>query len=406
MGNKQVRNVKEEKKLCLCMIVKNESRIMERCLNATKSIVDFVSICDTGSTDRTPEIIENWCEENEIPGTVHHEPFKNFGYNRSLAVSLAQKTYPEADYLLILDADMILEVEPDFDKSSLTEDHYLTLQYDIHIKYWLTRLLKASLPWKSVGVTHEYWDIDRSKVGANYNTRVARLESLVVNDPGDGGSKGDKFERDERLLLQGINDPETTPDLYIRYLFYLAQTYYHLNQFEDSIKWYKKRVEAGGWVEEVFYSLLRIGFCYEQLANRSANKQNEVTEADEKEQVKKQEEQYVALAVLYFQKAWEYRPNRAEPLYQLARMYRLKSQNNIALMYALQGKEVPFPKDDLLFVDYHVYDYLFDYEISISAFYIPHKKHLGAMSQKYLESIKEKIPLHIANMVENNAKFY
>ena len=62
---------------------------MERCLNATKSIVDFVSICDTGSTDHTPEIIENWCKENEIR-TVHHEPFKNFGYNRSLAVSLAQ----------------------------------------------------------------------------------------------------------------------------------------------------------------------------------------------------------------------------------------------------------------------------------------------------------------------------
>ncbi|MED2800479.1 glycosyltransferase family 2 protein [Bacillus thuringiensis] len=406
MGNEQVKSVKEEKKLCLCMIVKNESRIMERCLNATKSIVDFVSICDTGSTDNTPEIIENWCKENEIPGTVHHEPFKNFGYNRSLAVSLAQKTYPEADYLLILDADMILEVDPNFDKTSLTEDHYLTLQYDVHIKYWLTRLLKASLPWKSVGVTHEYWDIDRSKVGANYNTRVDRLETLVVNDPGDGGSKADKFERDERLLLQGINDPETTPDLHIRYLFYLAQTYFHLSQFEDSIKWYKKRVEAGGWVEEVFYSLLRIGFCYEQLANRSANKQNEVTDADEKETVKGQEEKYLALAVFYFQKAWEYRPTRAEPLYQLARLYRLQSQNNIALMYALQGKEIPFPKDDLLFVDYHVYDYLFDYEISISAFYIPHKKHLGAVSQKYLESIKEEIPFHIANVVENNAKFY
>ena len=131
-------------------------------------------------------------------------------------------------------------------------------------------------------------------------------------------------------------------------------------------------MEAGGWVEEVFYSLLRIGFCYEQLANRSANKQNEVTDADEKETVKGQEEQYLALAVL-FSKAWEYRPTRAEPLYQLARLYRLRSQNNIALMYALQGKEIPFPKDDLLFVDYHVYDYLFDYEISISAFYIPHK---------------------------------
>ncbi len=406
MVNAKENNERTDKKLCLCMIVKNESRIMERCLNATKSIVDFVSICDTGSTDNTPEIIENWCKESRIPGTVHHEPFKNFGYNRSLAVSLAQKAYPEADYLLILDADMILEVEPTFDKSSLTEDHYLTLQYDIHIKYWLTRLLKASLPWKSVGVTHEYWDIDRSKVGAGYNIRVARLDTLIVNDPGDGGSKSDKFERDERLLLQGINDPETTPDLHIRYLFYLAQTYYHLNQFEDSIKWYKKRVEAGGWTEEVFYSLLRIGFCYEYLANGSSYKKHELTDSEEKEHAKEQEEQYLALAIFYFQKAWEYRPTRAEPLYQLAKLYRLRSQNNIALMYALQGKEIPFPTEDLLFVDYHVYDYLFDYEISISGYYIPHKKHLGAQSQKYLESKKEELPVHIAGMVENNAKFY
>ncbi|MGG0726569.1 MULTISPECIES: tetratricopeptide repeat-containing glycosyltransferase [Bacillus cereus group] len=406
MVNEKENNERTDKKLCLCMIVKNESRIMERCLNATKSIVDFVSICDTGSTDNTPEIIENWCKESRIPGTVHHEPFKNFGYNRSLAVSLAQKTYSEADYLLILDADMILEVESTFDKSSLTEDHYLTLQYDIHIKYWLTRLLKASLPWKSVGVTHEYWDIDRSKVGADYNIRVARLDTLIVNDPGDGGSKSDKFERDERLLLQGINDPETTPDLHIRYLFYLAQTYYHLNQFEDSIKWYKKRVEAGGWTEEVFYSLLRIGFCYEYLAKGSSYKQRELIDSEEKEHAKEQEEQYLALAIFYFQKAWEYRPTRAEPLYQLAKLYRLRSQNNIALMYALQGKEIPFPTEDLLFVDYHVYDYLFDYEISISGYYIPHKKHLGAQSQKYLESKKEELPVHIASMVENNAKFY
>ena len=75
MENEQVKSVKEEKVMSL-YDRQNESRIMERCLNATKSIVDFVSICDTGSTDNTPEIIENWCKENEIPGTVHHEPFK------------------------------------------------------------------------------------------------------------------------------------------------------------------------------------------------------------------------------------------------------------------------------------------------------------------------------------------
>ena len=61
-------------------------------------------------------------------------------------------------------------------------------------------------------------------------------------------------------------------------------------------------MEAGGWVEEVFYSLLRIGFCYEQLANRAANKQHEVTEADEMENAKTQEEQYSALAIFIFKK--------------------------------------------------------------------------------------------------------
>ena len=36
-------------KICLCMIVKNESQIMERCLDDAKPIIDYISICDTGS---------------------------------------------------------------------------------------------------------------------------------------------------------------------------------------------------------------------------------------------------------------------------------------------------------------------------------------------------------------------
>ena len=52
-----------------------------------------------------------------------------------------------------------------------------------------------------------------------------------------------------------------------------------------------------------------------------------------------------------------------------------------------------FPKDDLLFVDYHVYDYLFDYEISISAFYIPHKTFRCSVTKFW--NRKEELPLHI-----------
>jgi glycosyltransferase involved in cell wall biosynthesis len=401
------------------MIVKNESKIIERCLNSAKSIIDYVSICDTGSTDETPEIISNWYLENNIPGTVHFAAFKNFGFNRTLAISLAQETYPDADYLLLLDADMILEVEHPFDKSSLNMDQYLTPQYNDQIKFWLTRLLKASLPWRSVGVTHEYWDIDRSKLKDgpfSYFDTKERLNNLVINDQQDGGSRTDKFERDKRLLLEGIQDPLTPPDLKIRYMFYLGQTYLCLDEYEDSIYWYKKRAEAGGWVEEVFYSLLKIGLIYELLSNQVSDRRSELSKDLERnpsivepsmiEELILEEEQLFALATTYLQNAWEYRPCRAEPLYHLAKMYRMKSKHNLGLMYALQGLEIPFPKDDILFVDYHVYDYLFDFEISICANYISSKLDIGRAAQKRLESKIEQLPNYIANAVERNSKFW
>jgi glycosyltransferase involved in cell wall biosynthesis len=411
--------IKHEKKICLCMIVKNESKIIERCLNSAISIIDFVSICDTGSTDGTPEIINNWCRKNNIPGTVHFAAFKNFGFNRTLAISLAQETYPDADYMLLLDADMILEVEHPFDKSSLDKDQYLTPQYNDQIKFWLTRLLKASLPWRSVGVTHEYWDIDHSKLEAghySYFDTKGKLNNLVINDQQDGGSKTDKFERDKRLLLEGIQDPLTPPDLRVRYMFYLAQTFLCLDEYEESIKWYRKRVEAGGWVEEVFYSLLQVGLLYERLSNRASDQRYEIIKESERsstvfdqsviENLVLQEEQFFSLATTYLQNAWEYRTSRAEPLYHLAKMYRMKSKNNLGLMYALQGKEIPFPIDDILFVDYHVYDYLFDFEISICANYIKTKLDIGRAAQKRLESILDQLPQNIAEAVERNSKFY
>jgi glycosyltransferase involved in cell wall biosynthesis len=320
------------------MIVKNEAKIIERCLDSAKPIIDFVSICDTGSNDQTPEIIEKWGQENNIPVTMHYKPFKNFGYNRSLAISLAQETYPESDYLLLLDADMILEVDSKFDKSSLNESQYLTMQYLGQIKFWLTRLLKNSLPWKSVGVTHEYWDIDYERLNPEqhpyYNT-IGKLDSLVVNDQEDGGSRTDKFERDKRLLLEGIQDESTPSFLKIRYMFYLAQTYMCLDELQEAIKWYKKRVTAGGWAEEVYYSLYQIGICYERLAAICSTKREQIVKEYTEnplinqsaiDHLLEEEEKSYALAIQYYQNSWEYRPCRAEPLYQLAKMHRLKGK--------------------------------------------------------------------------------
>mgnify|MGYP000621067029 FL=1 len=45
------------------MIVKNEEKVLPRILKPMKEIVDKILICDTGSTDRTKEIIREFTAE-------------------------------------------------------------------------------------------------------------------------------------------------------------------------------------------------------------------------------------------------------------------------------------------------------------------------------------------------------
>ena len=92
--------------ICYTAIFKNESKNVYRCLDALKNIVDYICICDTGSTDNTVELINKWCEDNDKPGYVGIEPFQNFGYNRSVSVNMAKKEFPLATYLLLVDADI------------------------------------------------------------------------------------------------------------------------------------------------------------------------------------------------------------------------------------------------------------------------------------------------------------
>jgi glycosyltransferase involved in cell wall biosynthesis len=91
--------------LCLNMIVKNESKIIKRLLDSVVNVIDTYCICDTGSTDNTVELIQQYFQEKNIPGIVIYEPFKDFGYNRTFALDACNAIV--AEYILLLDADMV-----------------------------------------------------------------------------------------------------------------------------------------------------------------------------------------------------------------------------------------------------------------------------------------------------------
>lgn len=364
----------ETNRLCLTMIVKNEERIIERCLMSVKDIVDCISICDTGSTDNTIEIIEKFMQENKIPGKVHRHAWKNFGHNRTLSAQAAQKTliglgFPLLNtYLLLLDADMILRINSDFNKDHLKEDSYMVLQKSFWISYYNCRLVRASMPWECVGVTHEYWS-------CKVPSRSGNLETLWIDDREDGGCKAEKFERDVKLLTQGLKDE---PDN-ARYMFYLAQSYKCLKNYDEAIRWYKARIEKEGWKEEVWYSKVMIGECYEDMG-------------------------FWDHALHWYLDAYQCNPNRAETLQKIAKHYRQNSQNDLAYLFAIQGSRIPYPHGEILFVAHPVYDYLFDEEISIAAYYTSFKDEGLAAANRLI--LKRNVPTNTKEQAYKNLLFY
>ena len=111
--------------LCLNMIVKNEGEIITRLLDSVSSIIDCYCICDTGSTDGTHKIIKKYFDKRNIPGKILHEPFQNFEHNRNVALKGCETLDKDCDidldnaYALLLDADMMLEIKPEFNKNIL-----------------------------------------------------------------------------------------------------------------------------------------------------------------------------------------------------------------------------------------------------------------------------------------------
>lgn len=347
-------------KLCLNMIVKNESKIIERLLTTVLPIIDTYCICDTGSTDDTAEKIRKFMAAAGKPGEVYTEPFQNFGYNRTHALERAA-TWGE--YALLLDADMKLVITPEFNKADLKENGYSVLQKNASIDYYNLRIAKTGIGVKCVGPTHEYYDFPAG--GGQH-----KLQTLWIDDIGDGGCKGDKFERDVRLLKAAL-EKEPRND---RYHFYLAQSYNHSGKKADAYEYYKKRVELGGWIEEVFYAAFEAGNMARELG--------------------KPEE-----AVYWWLEAYNRHPKRSESLYEVTKYYREIGKNRLSQIFGDIGAAIPYPKDDVLFIKKACYEYLFDYEQSVNSYYtgrpVNHYKYLDLIGADF----------HKDNVL-SNYKFY
>ncbi|MGL5712429.1 MAG: glycosyltransferase, partial [Paraclostridium sp.] len=148
--------------ISLCMIVKNEEKILPRCINLIKNAIDEIIIVDTGSSDDTVNIAK------ELGCIVYnYEWIDNFGDARNFAFSKATK-----DYIMWLDADDIV-TEENTNKIINIKNNFNTQIDSINMRYVLSedangnegfvlkrnRIVKRSNGFKWIGFIHEYLEV-------------------------------------------------------------------------------------------------------------------------------------------------------------------------------------------------------------------------------------------------------
>ena len=297
------------KTICLAMIVKNEAKVIERCLLTVKPLLDYWVICDTGSTDGTQAIIRSLLAD--IPGELHEQSWINYGVNRSQCLDLA-KTH--GAYLLIVDADDVVVNGAAISKADLCADSYYARDPGCALQFDRPFLLRSELNWQYVGAAHEH------AVATGSQTRVLLTET-GLHHHGDGSNRATKLTRELALLKQDLK--ENTDNA--RTWFYLGRTYECLRDWPQAIAAFRERVRLGGWLEEQFFAQYSVGLCEE--ASGCCN------------------------PTVAYLSAHAMRPHRAEPLYRLARYCYNTHQWASGYLFGAAALAIPYPAKDRLFID-------------------------------------------------------
>jgi glycosyltransferase involved in cell wall biosynthesis len=321
-------------------IVKDEAAILDRCIDSLLPHIDGAVILDTGSTDGTPELLERRFDQAGKPLEIHHGPFLNFSHARNLALAAARASPQPWDWVLLCDADMQLVVEQPFKLNG-------GLSYDIKqkagaLEYYNRRLVSREATGGFVGVTHEFLDIATAGICKN----------AYFIDYADGANRPDKILRDIALLEEALKT-ETKPGIIERYRFYLGQSFFDLGDWAKAAENYKIRTELGGFEEEKWYAQLQYARCRAAMGVFSD-------------------------AVWQMLRAYNMRPQSAESLYELGRLFRERGDNHASLLFSEAGLSVPYPKQDSLFINNWVCEGRIEREFAICAYYDERRRSRGA----------------------------
>ena len=235
-------------KISLCLIVKNEEEVLGRCLESAKDFADEIIIVDTGSTDKTKEIAQQFTDK-----IYDFKWIDDFSAARNFAFSKAAM-----DYQMWLDADDIVPEKSVQEinelKKTLSDDvEIVTMKYVLSFdengkpSYHSTRerLFKRSKEYQWIEPVHECIPL----IGNLHHTGIEIWH------------KKTKFNEISTRNIDIYRTLEKSgKEFSARQLYYYARELRDHNETTKSIAYYEKFLESGlGWIEDVIA-------CCHQLA--------------------------------------------------------------------------------------------------------------------------------------------
>ncbi|MBS0625775.1 MAG: glycosyltransferase [Verrucomicrobia bacterium] len=358
--------MKKRRTICLNMIVKNEAKVIKRCLTSVKPFIDYWVISDTGSTDGTQEIIREFMKD--IPGELMERPWVDFSHNRN---EVLRQSKGKGDFLLFIDGDEWLEIAPDFVMPNFEKDCYVaSVRVSDGSVYQRVLIINNRIPWEWKGVVHE--DIHPTKING-----YEFLKGLTnVSNTGDGYRSSDpkKYLKDAEVLKRAF---EKEPDN-CRYAYYLAQCYEEAQEYKLSLEMFQIRSKMKGWAEEIFYAFYKIGKLQQILGYPPE------------------------IFIDSYCKAYQNRPTRAEPLHRLVNHY--LTVKNYFLAYHVSKFALSLPRcTDCMLVEHPIYDYSIMFQVAESALYLGKFKEAHDLFVKLIAN--PKTPRDVKDWLQKNLAY-
>ena len=340
------------KTLCLNMIVKDESHIiLETLENITSHLeIDYWVICDTGSTDNTCEIIKTFFDKKNIAGEIVMCVWKDFGYNRTVALEAA---YNKTDFLFIFDADDAIcgDFKLPFKNVNIQPHPVYDDKYMVKIGKGLTYtrplIVNNRKKWMFRGILHEFLCEQENVSGCSTIEGDYYIDSRRL---GNRSNNSKKHINDANLLKSAYFTElkEPVKGLSDRYAFYAARSFDDSGSefFKDALEWYKIVINnSSQWAQERYYSSYSVGLIYEKQGDFEN-------------------------ALLYFLKTVEFDTERIEGIASAMQLCHNRGHHLLTNIIYNKFKDTKFIiKSDKLFNITHLYNDRIEYINSISAYY-------------------------------------